>query len=189
MITFLGVVLVLLALVMLVLYPTLRKTDKVEQRQDRRSGDMVNVTTQRKSHPLLLLFSRQVSLLVLLVGLFVAVAPYLFFFAERGYNYLLVFPTGKMDAVMTQGIKWRGLAKIDPWQKYIDVKVVGEGTEEDAEELEGVMSPVPIRFIDQVTANGHVSLRFQLPEENDMFIRLAVKYRTMSVAGRMESKI
>ncbi len=50
---------------------------------------------------------------------------------------------------------------------------------EDVEELEGIMSPVPIRFIDQVTAKGYVSLRFQLPEEKVSFIKLAVKYRTM----------
>lgn len=104
----------------------------------------------------------------------------LFFFADRGFNYLLVSPTGKMSAVMEQGIKWRGFAKIDKWQKYIDVKVVSNKTESDVDELEGIMNPIHIRFIDQVTANGHVSLRFQLPEDNVSFINLAVKYRTMS---------
>ncbi|MDC7243951.1 MAG: hypothetical protein PQJ44_08615, partial [Sphaerochaetaceae bacterium] len=51
-----------------------------------------------------------------------------FFFAERGFNYLLVSPTGKMSAVMSQGIKIiiPG-TKIDKWQKYIDVKVIGAG--------------------------------------------------------------
>lgn len=114
------------------------------------------------------------------IGITLIFLPYMFFFADRGFNYLLVSPTGKMSAVMEQGIKWRGFAKIDKWQKYIDVKVVSKGTESDIDELEGVMNPIPVRFIDQVTANGHVSLRFQLPEDSPSFIKLAVKYRTMS---------
>ncbi len=118
--------------------------------------------------------------ILVVAGIVFIMIPHLFFFADRGFNYLLVSPTGKMSAVMEQGIKWRGFAKIDKWQKYIDVKVVGQGSRADVSELEGVMHPVPIRFIDQVTANGHVSLRFQLPEDNPSFIKLAVKYRTMS---------
>jgi len=124
--------------------------------------------------------NKKLSLPAIVFGIFLMMMPYLFFFAERGYSYLLVKPTGKMTSVLTQGIKWRGLAKIDEWQKYIDVKVVSNETESDVSELEGVMSPIPIRFIDQVTAKGHVSLRFMLPEDGDSFIKLAVKYRTMS---------
>ncbi len=113
------------------------------------------------------------------LGVFLILLKSLFFFADRGFNYLLVSPTGKMSAVMEQGIKWRGFAKIDKWQKYIDVKVVAGKNEKDTEELEGIMAPIPIRFIDQVTAKGYVSLRFQLPRDKDSFINLAVKYRTM----------
>ncbi|BDD01862.1 SPFH domain-containing protein [Persicobacter psychrovividus] len=114
------------------------------------------------------------------IGLLLMLFKSLFFFADRGFNYLLVSPTGHMSAVMEQGIKWRGFAKIDKWQKYIDVKVVSKSTESDENELEGIMSPIPVRFIDQVTALGHVSLRFQLPEDESTFVQLAVKYRTMS---------
>lgn len=116
----------------------------------------------------------------LIFGIFFVLMNSLFFFADRGFNYVLVHPTGKLSAVMEQGITWRGFAKIDKWQKFIDVKVVGEGIEIDRSELEGVMQPVPLRFIDQVTANGYVSTRFELPRDSDSFIELAVKYRTMS---------
>ncbi len=115
-----------------------------------------------------------------LVGVFFMLINSLFFFADRGFNYLLVSPTGKMSAVMEQGIKWRGFAKIDKWQKFIDVKVVGEGIEVDEDEVEGIMKPIPIRFIDQVTATGFVSTRFELPRDEVSFISLAVKFRTMS---------
>jgi len=124
--------------------------------------------------------TRKHASIIITIGVVLILSKYMFFFADRGFNYLLVSPTGRMSAVMEQGIKWRGFAKIDKWQKYIDVKVVSNETESDIDELEGVMHPVPIRFIDQVTAKGHVSLRFQLPNDNPSFIRLAVKYRTMS---------
>lgn len=117
---------------------------------------------------------------IFLLGIVLMILPYLFFFADRGFNYLLVSPTGNMSVVMEQGIKWRGFAKIDKWQKFIDVKVVGEGIEVDEGEVEGIMKPVPLRFIDQVTASGFVSTRFELPRDETSFIGLAIKFRTMS---------
>ena len=119
-------------------------------------------------------------LFVIIFGTVLMLLNQLFFFADRGFNYLLVFPTGKMSAVMEQGIKWRGFAKIDHWQKFIDVKVVGQGIEADEDEVVGMMKPVPLRFIDQVTASGYVSTRFELPRDEEDFISLAVKFRTMS---------
>ena len=107
----------------------------------------------------------------------VAMLPYLFFWAEPGYQYFLVYPTGHSDVVMNQGIKWRGFAKVGPWQKYIDVKVVEDGDE--IKDIEGLMDPIPIRFIDQVTAEVKISGRFQLPTNEEDFITLAIKYRTM----------
>ncbi len=117
---------------------------------------------------------------LMLLGILLLMLPWMVFFADRGFNYLLVSPTGKMSAVMEQGIKWRGFAKIDKWQKFIDVKVVDKGIEVDADEVEGIMKPVPLRFIDQVTAKGYVSTRFELPRDPQSFINLAVKFRTMS---------
>lgn len=114
------------------------------------------------------------------LGLLLTLLNSLFFFADRGFNYLLVYPTGRMSAVMEQGIKWRGFAKIDTWQKFIDVKVVGQGIEVDSKEVEGIMKPISLRFIDQVTASGYVSTRFELPRDEESFINLAVKFRTMS---------
>ncbi|MEQ8338759.1 MAG: SPFH domain-containing protein [Cyclobacteriaceae bacterium] len=117
---------------------------------------------------------------LLFIGAVLMLLNSLFFFADRGFNYLLVYPTGKMSAVMEQGIKWRGFAKIDKWQKFIDVKVVGDGIEVDEKEVSGLMQPIPLRFIDQVTASGYVSTRFELPRDEESFIGLAVKFRTMS---------
>lgn len=126
-----------------------------------------------------LITSRQ-GIIGIVTGIILMLLNPLFFFADRGFNYLLVSPTGYMSAVMEHGIKWRGFAKIDKWQKFIDVKVVGQGIEVDEDEVEGIMKPIPLRFIDQVTASGYVSTRFELPRDQESFINLAVKFRTMS---------
>ena len=125
-------------------------------------------------------FKRAQGLIFMFLGVLLMLTNSLFFFADRGFNYLLVYPTGQMSAVMEQGIKWRGFAKIDKWEKYIDVKVVGQNIEIDESEVSGVMKPIPLRFIDQVTASGFVSTRFELPRDEESFISLAVKFRTMS---------
>ena len=168
--TALGIILLIVGLVMLFMYPQLSDKDIFEG----------GVRVKRKAPSYLLMFNKRFSAVLMVSGVLFMMVPYLFFFADRGYSYLLVFPTGKMNAVTEQGIKWRGFAKIDDWQKFIDVKVVDGSVEADEKELEGIMAPVPLRFIDQVTATGYVSLRFKLPEEKESFIQLAIKYRTMS---------
>lgn len=47
-------------------------------------------------------------------------------------------------------------------------------------ELEGQMSPVGIRFVDQVTAKTYPAVRFQLPFDKDSFIKMAIKFRSVS---------
>jgi hypothetical protein len=117
-------------------------------------------------------------------GIAVISLQWMFFWANPTEQYFLVYPTGQTGVVTSQGIKWRGFAKITPWQKYIDIKVVGKDDEgnykEDVSELEGILDPVHIRFIDQVTANAYVSTRFQLPSDEPTFMALAIKFRTMS---------
>jgi hypothetical protein len=110
-------------------------------------------------------------------GVILILLPFLFFWAEPGYQYFVVYPNGSKDAVLTEGIKWRGFAKITPWQKFIDVKVIEK--DEDILEIEGAMAPIPIRFIDQVTAETKLSTRFQLPQDEESFIELAIEFRSL----------
>ena len=148
--TVLGILLILIGLALLIIRPSLRTENKYKTKNPGTTSER-QVLVGKQSHPLLLMFSgKKLSFGMVIGGLFLVLMPYLFFFAERGYNYLLVSPTGNMSAQLDQGIKWRGFAKIDVWQKYIDVKVVSDETESDVSELEGVMAPIPIRFIDQV---------------------------------------
>lgn len=136
-----------------------------------------SVKVAKKSHPALLMFNQRLSATIMGAAMFIIMIPYLFFWAEPGYQYFLVHPTGRTSAIVSQGIKWRGFAKIVPWQKYIDVKVVSKG--DKTKDIEGVMHPIPIRFIDQVTAKVKLSARFQLPSDLESFVNLAIKFRTM----------
>lgn len=143
----LGILIILFGLFMLYFRPQLSEQDIIED----------GVLIRRKAPPFLLMFTKKISLFIAGVGFMVAMLPYLFFWAEPGYQYFLVYPTGHSDVVMNQGIKFRGFAKVVPWQKYIDVKVVGDGDE--IKDIEGLMDPIPIRFIDQVTAEVKISGR------------------------------
>jgi len=167
MMIFIGILALIFGLFMLALRPYLSEKDEYDGEN----------RIRRKAPPFLLAFSKNISLSISGVGLFFLILPYLFFWAEPGYQYFLVYPTGQPGVVMNQGIKFRGFAKIVPWQKYIDVKVVDK--EESSREIEGVMKPIPIRFIDQVTAEVKISGRFQLPTVEEDFIALAIKYRSM----------
>ena len=184
MFTFLGVLILIAGIIGLIIQSQTVRENVVEKEEirDSSTGRIFDKETivKKKSPDWMLLFNKKISLLLLIIGVVSVLTPKLLFFADRGYNYLLVHPGGKLDAVMVQGIKWRGFAKIDPWQKYIDVKVIGKDVEYDEDELEGVMRPVSLRFIDQVTAVGYVSTRFELPKVKEDFISLAVEFRSMS---------
>lgn len=126
--------------------------------------------------------SKGLSRLVIVLGALLFLLPMFYFYAEPGYQYFLVYPTGTKDAVFVEGYTFKvPFTRITPWQKYIDVKVVSDSNraEDSVKEIEGVMRPIGIRFIDQVTADMFVSIRFQLPQEKQQFITLAVKFRSM----------
>jgi hypothetical protein len=170
--TILGIIIIIVGLIMLVLRPQLMETD---QYGENANGDRIRIAS--KSPSWLLMFNRKLSIAAIISGGFLITLPYLFFWAEPGYQYFVVYPNGKKDAVMTEGIKFRGFAKITPWQKFIDVKVVSEN--EDDDDIEGRMQPIPIRFIDQVTASTKLSTRFQLPADKESFIEMAIEFRSL----------
>lgn len=168
MMTTIGIILAILGLIFYLLRPQLAEENVFEGEQKVRT----------KAPPFLLMFSKKIAAVIMFGGLTIALLPYLFFWADATEQYFLVFPTGNTSVVTSQGIKFRGFAKITPWQKYIDVKVVDD--KRNAHGIEGIMNPIPIRFIDQVTATVYISCRFQLPLDEESFETLAIKFRSMS---------
>ena len=167
-----GILLILVGIVAAILRPQLNDED---QYTENKNGHLEKVRS--KSSPFLLMFTRRVAAVLVGIGILIVILPNLFFWAEPGYQYFVVYPNGKKDAVMTEGIKFRGFAQITPWQKYIDVKVVSEG--ENTQDIEGRMEPIPVRFIDQVTATTKLSTRFQLPADKESFIDMAIEFRSL----------
>lgn len=100
----------------------------------------------------------------------------LFFYADSGYQYFLVYPNGSEDAVMTSGIKWRGFAKIQEFPKFFDIKTMKEG--DDSKGIEGkINGGIDIRFVDVVTAKVYLSVRMQMPKDAKSFIELAKEFK------------
>ena len=98
-------------------------------------------------------------------------------YGEAGYQYLIIKPGGSKSAIMDEGYHYVGpFVKVQEWQKYIDVKA---SYGEISEEVEGAMKPIPIRFVDQVTADMSLTSKFELPKDPEKFIKMAVKFRTM----------
>jgi len=119
---------------------------------------------------------------IIISSLIVWVISISIFFSLAGKQYFIVSPMGTKTAIVTEGIKLvMPLSKISVWDKYIDVRVTTEKMDKEAlNELEGQMSPVGIRFVDQVTAKTYPAVRFQLPFDKDSFIKMAIKFRSVS---------
>lgn len=169
----LGILILFASIILFFLIPSLKKRLNTQIQE----GGLSSIGLPPGLTNLILAFNSKIIFTMMLIsGMFITI-PYLFFWAEPGYQYFVVYPTGAKTAVMSEGIKWRGFAQITPWQKYVDVKVIGDG--ENIDEIEGAMQPIPIRFIDQVTARTKLSTRFQLPSDEESFIDLAVEFRTL----------
>jgi hypothetical protein len=115
-----------------------------------------------------------------ILGGFFTLSQGLFFYAEPGMVYFKQTVFGQQEGVTQSGIRWRGFATLTPWNQYLDVKTIpaSEMDDEKYTEIEGKMSPIAIRFIDQVTAHAMISVRFKLPSDNDTFRDLAIRFRT-----------
>lgn len=94
--------------------------------------------------------------------------------AEPGYQYFVTYPNGQKSAIMTEGYHFTWFGKVQPWSKYIDITTEDVDDDDD----NSSMKPVPIRFIDQVTALGYPSVRVQMPNTEDAFIDVAIKFRS-----------
>lgn len=121
--------------------------------------------------------------IVTTVGISLIILGMSLFYAKPGHYYIVVKPSGGKYAVTSEGYKLAmPLSKIHEWQKFIDVKVVSDLNEQetDSREIFGKMAPIGIRFIDNVTAESYVSVRFELPKDEEEFLKMFLKFRTQS---------
>jgi hypothetical protein len=144
------------------------------------------------------LYDRRKVLFAVVIGAFLTLSNYLFFYSRFGHQYYLVYPTGGWNTVSSSGFKFRWFATIQEWQKEIDIKVVGDGDSDEGIEgiirdkvtfqlstprgdvKEEVVPGIAITFIDRVGAAVQVSVRMKMPEDPETFRSLAESFRDPS---------
>jgi len=105
-------------------------------------------------------------------------------FAREGHQYYTLSPFGTRGVIAKPGIKFLiPYSKVQEWEKYIDIKGIefdSDGNpKEPIEGIEGVIpNGVQVRFIDKVNAKVFPSVRFEVPSDEDAFIKLVETYRT-----------
>jgi hypothetical protein len=175
MLTFIAVLLALFAFAMFIVQPMLRKEDQPD-----RYGDV-----KRKAPQFLLMWDRRNRInLLIMSGVLVILSQSTFFAREGNQYYVLSKLTGHRSAVMSPGLKFTiPFSIVQEWSKYIDVK--GVRVAEDgspAESVEGIEGVIPggvkVMFIDRATADVFLSVRFELPADEDSFIKLVETYKT-----------
>lgn len=175
MLTFIAVLLALFAFVMFIVHPMLRKEDQPD-----RYGDV-----KRKAPQFLLMWDRRNRInLLIMSGTLIILGQSTFFAREGNQYYVLSKLTGHRSAVMSPGLKFTiPFSIVQEWSKYIDVK--GVRIAEDgspAESVEGIEGVIPggvkVMFIDRATADVFLSVRFELPADEDSFIKLVETYKT-----------
>lgn len=157
-----------------------RISDAVAPDQDGRGG--------KSGSPSILIAIKKYYFWLLGIAIFMSLTSWLFFYSYAGYQYFLVYPNGTKSAVTTEGIKFAPFASVQEWNKNIDIKTVAKNpehatdfnSEEGISELEGIMNPIDLRFIDQVTGTMNVTTRFEIPVDHEQFIKFAVKYRNIT---------
>jgi hypothetical protein len=176
MITFISVVLIIFSLVMMFIHPILRKEDG----EPNRFGEI-----KRKSPEILLMWSGKNRLKLFLVAVLLIVVDLSTMFAKEGHQYYVLTPTGHRYAITTPGFKAVvPFSKVQEWSKYMEVKAVKTNPEsgqflEDVAGIEGVIpGGVKVMFIDRATADVFISARFEIPNDEDSFIKLVETYKT-----------
>jgi hypothetical protein len=132
---------------------------------------------------------------VLGFAIFLSLFNWLFFVARQGHQYYLVYPTGGSSTVFSTGLKFRGFAVIQEWQKEIDIKTVADN--EPTEGIEGVIrdkvqfqitvkgkpqilseSGIAITFLDRVHGAVKISIRMTMPADPKLFAAIAESFRS-----------
>lgn len=174
MLTFLGVILALFAIVMIFLHPTLTHTSPNERGQHVRLSPLF-----------LRMWDRSNRLKLIIASVMIILISNSVFFAKESHQYYILTKTGTRYAITTPGVKFiLPFSDVQEWSKYLEVKAVkadpitGEILE-DTQGIEGVIpGGVPVMFIDRATANVFISTRFEIPNDEDSFIKLVETYKT-----------
>ena len=107
----------------------------------------------------------------------------MFFYAEPGYKYHVRTITGQESMVSDTGYNLYLFGRYNAWKNAMSVQASTAGSdsvqaEVESSQMSASLSPKSLVFLDQVDAFVSATSRFQLPVDEDAFLRLARQYRT-----------
>jgi hypothetical protein len=136
------------------------------------STDLLRQVTQSRVLILLVVFS---TLFVVLGNSYVN--------AREGHKYYVLSKFGSRTVISSPGIKLVSpFSTVQEWEKYIDIKCVEKDVNNNylhpIDGIEGVIdNGVAVRFIDKVLADVYLAVRFEMPVDDEAFIKLVETYR------------
>lgn len=190
--TILGILLIVFALTMLVV-----KSVVPLRTESKTIGEGFRATTLPPHPKFLTSWNFRKSLLTFVGGVILMFVSSCFFYAKQGHQYYVANMFGGVSCYYEPGLKLIvPFSRVQEWEKIIDIKTVANGeatngidgvisetTEYTATDLESgktqtyKLNGIPVRFNDQVRANVQVSVRIQLPQNDEAFIALVEDFR------------
>ncbi len=118
---------------------------------------------------------------ILIVGYFTFNGA--FFYAEPGFKYHVRTILGQEKMVSDTGYNLHLFGRYNAWKNAMSVQASRSGTgmvtaETDSAQMSANLAPKSLVFLDQVDALVSATARFELPADEDAFLRLARQYRT-----------
>ena len=162
---------------MIFIHPMLRNQDGVPDRY----GDF-----KKKAPNALLMWNGKNRIKLIALAFLLISVDMMTIFAKEGHQYYILTPTGHRYAITSPGFKAIiPLSKVQEWSKYMEVKAVKTDTlgvileNESVEGIEGVIpGGVKVMFIDRASADVFISARFEIPNDEESFIKLVETYKT-----------
>lgn len=107
----------------------------------------------------------------------------MFFYAEPGFKYHVRTILGEEKMVSDTGYNTYMFGRYNAWKNAMSVQASATGSgevtaERDSAQMSANLAPKSLVFLDQVDAFVSATARFELPSDEDGFLRLARQYRT-----------
>jgi hypothetical protein len=181
MLTALGVLLILAAIGLSIAKLFIPSEDEINQQKNRRGYYDPSLL----EHPFFQQYTQTKKLGgMALFGALLFLVGFSNFYAKEGHKYYVLSPFGTKTVISSPGFKIVfPFSKVQEWEKYIDIKCVERDKNtgeylQSTEGIEGVIdNGVGVRFIDKVTADVYLAVRFEIPTDDVAFIKLVETYR------------
>jgi regulator of protease activity HflC (stomatin/prohibitin superfamily) len=112
-------------------------------------------------------------------GIFLIAMSGTFFYAEPGHSYLVQYPWGTQNGVLTPGYHFDWYGTVLDFNKVVTIHLTDQ-VEGQSETATADDNSVLVRFNDAVKAKVSSSTRFRMPEDEEQFKKIAIDYRSMS---------